>query len=338
MRTRRVESWLNAAVERLRSSPRRVWWTTFVLVTVLSGLWAIANPPYAAPDEPAHVKRAVALDHGELTGKKASPRLLRRLGNDKSSLVVRVPEAYTIPEPGCFAFYPDISAACLHGGGSTRDVETVTTAAASPACVLRSRWTGITGAHARLGDGVLDAPHRRRHNRRVRRDRDHGAATDTRPETCCDRTPCCDHAHGAVRGRHRDPECSGDRGRARALGLRARPRLADERACRQAARYCRRYLCVRAGAQSPALSIVARPHRAEHARVRESRLSPEPGAAPRGHASGLSWLAPARSHRSAGSSLSNPWTPRCSDANGSTFRTPRSCAHRSERPPVDIER
>ena len=132
MRTRRVESWLNAAVERLRSSPRRVWWTTFVLVTVLSGLWAIANPPYAAPDEPAHVKRAVALDHGELTGKNPSPQLLRRLGNDNSSLVVRVPEAYTIPEPGCFAFYPDVSAACLHGGGSTRDVETVTTAARHP--------------------------------------------------------------------------------------------------------------------------------------------------------------------------------------------------------------
>src|SRR5512132_43070 len=132
MRTRRIGSWFISAVEWLRASARRVWWTTFVLVTLLSALWGIANPPFAAPDEPAHVKRAVALDHGELTGRTPNPRLLRKLGGDRSNLVVRVPEVYVTAEPACFAFKPDASAACIRFGGSTRDIDTVTTAGRHP--------------------------------------------------------------------------------------------------------------------------------------------------------------------------------------------------------------
>ena len=132
MRTRRIGSWLISAVEWLRSSPRRVWWTTFALVTVLSGLWGIANPPFAAPDEPAHVKRAVALDHGELTGETASRRLRRELvgaGNQPGRACAR---GSARSDPACFAFKPDISASCLSSGDPAATPIRLTTAGRHP--------------------------------------------------------------------------------------------------------------------------------------------------------------------------------------------------------------
>ena len=153
MWTRRAESVFRSAVERLRSSPRRVWWTTFVLVTVLSGLWGLANPPFAAPDEPAHVKRAVALDHGELTGKSLSPRLLRNLRGDTSNLVVRVPAVYATAQPACFAFKPNTSAACLLVGGSSRDVDTLTTAGRHPPAYYAV--VGVASLVSSPGSGTL---------------------------------------------------------------------------------------------------------------------------------------------------------------------------------------
>jgi Predicted membrane protein (DUF2142) len=132
MRTGRIGSWFISAVERLRVSPRRVWWTTFAFVTVLSGLWGIANPPFAAPDEPAHVNRAVALDHGELTGDTPSRRLRRELVGAGDNLVVRVPEVLARSDPGCFAFKPDVAAGCLSVTGSSRDTDSLTTAGRHP--------------------------------------------------------------------------------------------------------------------------------------------------------------------------------------------------------------
>ena len=63
----RIASWWTSVLGSLGSSQRRIWWTTFVLVTAVGGLWALANPLFAAPDENSHVVRAVALDHGQLT-------------------------------------------------------------------------------------------------------------------------------------------------------------------------------------------------------------------------------------------------------------------------------
>jgi hypothetical protein len=74
------------------------------------------------------VKRAIALDHGELTGEALSGRMRRALGGDDSNLVVRVPEVFASVQPVCFVFQPDVSAACLRVEGSSRDAETVTTA------------------------------------------------------------------------------------------------------------------------------------------------------------------------------------------------------------------
>jgi hypothetical protein len=153
MRTRSIESWFRSGVARMQASPRRVWWTTFVLAAVLSGLWGIANPPFAAPDEPAHVKRAVALDHGELTGKTIGSRLRRELGGENANLVVRVPEVYAISDPGCFAFNPNVSAACLRVGGSARDVDAVTSAARHPPAYYAV--VGLASLVPRPGSGTV---------------------------------------------------------------------------------------------------------------------------------------------------------------------------------------
>jgi hypothetical protein len=126
-------SWLPPFVRGLRSTPRRVWWTSFLLATSLSCLWALANPPLAGPDEPAHAIRAVALDHGQLTGKDpdrpVSPRF--NLVED-SARIVRAPSIYRpVSGPPCFALQQGV-AACLRFAGPTRTTDVVTYAARQP--------------------------------------------------------------------------------------------------------------------------------------------------------------------------------------------------------------
>ena len=65
MRTGGVVSRSRSIVDRQLATPRRVWWTSFLLVTLLSAMWGLANAPFAGPDEYVHVIRAHALDHGE---------------------------------------------------------------------------------------------------------------------------------------------------------------------------------------------------------------------------------------------------------------------------------
>jgi hypothetical protein len=144
----RVES----VVEGLRSSTRRVWWTSFVLVALLSGLWALANPPFAAPDEPAHVIRAVALDQGQLTGRTASRRELKELNlTDRNDyLIVRAPEIYgKASDSLCFVHKETVTAACLQFDGSSRDADEGTYVARHPpayyAVVGAVSWVGRPG-------------------------------------------------------------------------------------------------------------------------------------------------------------------------------------------------
>ena len=122
MGTPRVGEVARSFAQGLQSSARRVWWTSFVLVALLSGLWGITNPPFAAPDEPAHVLRAYALAHGELTGKTPTPQDIRRLDlrDRKDYLLVRAPALYVPASGACFANHPSLTAACLHFGESDR--------------------------------------------------------------------------------------------------------------------------------------------------------------------------------------------------------------------------
>lgn len=124
MRTGGVVSRSRSIVERQLATPRRVWWTSFLLVTLLSAMWGLANAPFAGPDEYVHVIRAHALDHGQITGDTPSARAtdaLRQRGERTDVLTVRAPEIY--PRSVCFAFRPDVSAACLEFTGSRDDAD-----------------------------------------------------------------------------------------------------------------------------------------------------------------------------------------------------------------------
>jgi Predicted membrane protein (DUF2142) len=131
MRTRRVTSGLRSAVKALQSSPRRVWCISFLFVTTLGAMWGLANPPFAGPDEPAHVIRAHALDHGELTGNEPRRQTERR--EAQGVLVVRAPAIYlSSAETLCFVFRRDVTASCEVFAGSSDDTDVVTSAARHP--------------------------------------------------------------------------------------------------------------------------------------------------------------------------------------------------------------
>jgi len=113
---------------------------------LLSGLWGLANPPFAAPDEPAHVIRAFSLDHGELTGKPPSKRQARELGLTARGdyLIVRAPAAFRDSGSSvmhCLAHRPFRSAACVRYSTSSRDVDAGTYVARHPPV-----YYGIVGA------------------------------------------------------------------------------------------------------------------------------------------------------------------------------------------------
>ena len=127
-----------------------MWGTTFVLVAVVGSLWALANPVFAGPDEDSHVIRAVALDHGQLTGDENTKRLRKQLDVTSEVLRVRVPEIYANEQSACFAFQPNATADCSHLEGSTRNVDTLTSAGRHPpayyAVVGVASWLRHPGA------------------------------------------------------------------------------------------------------------------------------------------------------------------------------------------------
>jgi hypothetical protein len=149
----RVASWWTSALRPLGSSRRRLWWTTFVLVTAVGGLWALANPLFAAPDENSHVIRAVALDHGQLTGKERKGRLPQRLDVTPEVLEVRVPRIYPAEQSACFAFQPNKPADCAHVEGSTREVGALTSAGRHPPAYYAV--VGVASWLYRPGSGVV---------------------------------------------------------------------------------------------------------------------------------------------------------------------------------------
>lgn len=58
---------------RRAAGPRAVFWTAWILLSMLSGLWAVANPIAAAPDEPTHITKAAALVREQTLGAPAGP-------------------------------------------------------------------------------------------------------------------------------------------------------------------------------------------------------------------------------------------------------------------------
>src|SRR5436190_23792328 len=99
---------IGSTVSSLRSTPRRQFVTTFVLVAALTGLWGLATPLFANADEPAHVVRAASVARGELVGKTPRSSLL------KGYTFVRLPAIYDSAgrDLNCFARKPNRDVSC----------------------------------------------------------------------------------------------------------------------------------------------------------------------------------------------------------------------------------
>jgi Predicted membrane protein (DUF2142) len=116
----------------------------------------LANPVFAAPDEPAHVIRAHALDHGQLTGREPAGRIPRELRPvETSARVVRAPEIYRpFTGPPCFALQQG-EAFCLNVVGPTGDVDVVTYEALQPPAYYA--MVGVVTRVVRPGGGTVYA-------------------------------------------------------------------------------------------------------------------------------------------------------------------------------------
>lgn len=90
----------------LVATPGRTYWVAFALLAMLMGAWAVANPPMASPDEPAHVIKAAAVVRGQLTG-TPDP-------GGPGSATVDVPALYAFASqvPACFVFNSNVPASC----------------------------------------------------------------------------------------------------------------------------------------------------------------------------------------------------------------------------------
>jgi hypothetical protein len=73
----------------------------------LMASWSLASPLYSAPDEPAHVIRAVSVAHGQIIGQTYE-------GKGNPQTVVVIPQVYSIGQllKRCYRFRPDVAASC----------------------------------------------------------------------------------------------------------------------------------------------------------------------------------------------------------------------------------
>ncbi|MDR6973256.1 DUF2142 domain-containing protein [Leifsonia shinshuensis] len=91
-----------ALVRPSRRRPLRAFLTAWAVFALLGAVWAWATPPSASPDEPAHIVRAASVVRGELFGPPSA------WGN-----LVHVPQYVAdAHRTTCFAFHPEVPAAC----------------------------------------------------------------------------------------------------------------------------------------------------------------------------------------------------------------------------------
>jgi hypothetical protein len=126
----------------LRTSPRGQFVVTFLLVSAVVGVWALATPLFANADEPAHVVRAASVARGELLGTKPRAEAL------KGYTFVRLPAIYNSAghELNCFARKPNRDASChTFTGSETREREVITEAGRHPPA-----YYGVVGVVSRV--------------------------------------------------------------------------------------------------------------------------------------------------------------------------------------------
>ena len=88
----------------MRSSNSAAVRATLIGVAGIIACWLLATPRNAGPDEPSHSVASAALVRGQTDGVA--------VGVDYQADEFQVPAMVGEPNPGCFAFYPDIAAAC----------------------------------------------------------------------------------------------------------------------------------------------------------------------------------------------------------------------------------
>lgn len=137
-----------------RGSRVRVFAVAWAVLSLMAGLWAVATPIAAAPDEPDHLIKAAAVAHGQLIGSAGGSR-------------VQVPAyvAFT-PAQTCYAFKPLVSAKCSpNPSGDTAKTVTSATSAGlyNPVYYLLVGWPSLlfhddTGVYAmRLVSAILSS-------------------------------------------------------------------------------------------------------------------------------------------------------------------------------------
>jgi len=128
----------------------------FCVLLVAFGSWVFATPLGSAPDEPAHVVKAVSVWQGELRGHPRSVPSLRP-GVDVDLDVVRIPRSYLdyAAAGQCSWGKPDLNAACgVRPSTSDRQVEAITPAGSyHPLYYVLVGWpsrvlSGGTGVYA----------------------------------------------------------------------------------------------------------------------------------------------------------------------------------------------
>lgn len=134
----------------------RVFFVSWLVLSLIGGAWSIATPIGAAPDEPAHIIKAAAVARGELSG-RSSP----------NGQVVHVPAyiAYT-PAQTCYAYNPSLTPTCAAPpSGDQWKVVTSSTSAGlyNPAYYALVGWPSLilrddTGVYAmRMVSSILSS-------------------------------------------------------------------------------------------------------------------------------------------------------------------------------------
>lgn len=114
----------------------RAFGTSWLLLSLLAGIWTLATPIGAAPDEPAHLIKAASVARGQFIGDRGP-----------QGEVVQVPQyiAFTHAQT-CFAFEENVSASCMAEvpGNAAELVDAPTTAGLyNPAYYLIVGWPSL---------------------------------------------------------------------------------------------------------------------------------------------------------------------------------------------------
>lgn len=104
-----------------------VWLGIGALIAVLTGLWSLAIPLMASPDEPSHVVKAAAVARGQWSGELGPVPSDRSRPGAATTVVLPSDYAAAVALPNCIAFRPEASADCqpdIAPAAGTAQVET----------------------------------------------------------------------------------------------------------------------------------------------------------------------------------------------------------------------